>query len=135
MADLEIVTGEGGDTMRCRYCGQLNQSRTKEERAELARLGAARRRERLAQEAEIARLAAEQERDARRERKGAGVKSWWASMTQEERSARAKRAAATLARKRAGGDLPDVLVRPKLSPGEVAQAKNELARASLAPKS
>lgn len=112
---------------------QLNQSRTKEERAELARLGAARRRERLAQEAEIARLAAEQERDARRERKGAGVKSWWASMTQEERSARAKRAAATLARKRAG-ELPDVLARPKLSPGEVAQAKNELARASIAPQ-
>jgi Zn-dependent protease with chaperone function len=29
MADLEIVTGEGGgDTMRCRYCGQLNQTRT-----------------------------------------------------------------------------------------------------------
>lgn len=29
MADLEIVTGEGGgDTTRCRYCGQLNQTRT-----------------------------------------------------------------------------------------------------------
>ncbi|HYH84360.1 MAG TPA: M48 family metallopeptidase [Pyrinomonadaceae bacterium] len=29
MADLEIATGEGGgDTMRCRYCGQMNQTRT-----------------------------------------------------------------------------------------------------------
>src|SRR5919202_697720 len=28
MADLEIVSGEnGGDTIRCRYCGQLNQTR------------------------------------------------------------------------------------------------------------
>ena len=29
MADLESVTGaNGGDTVRCRYCGQLNQTRT-----------------------------------------------------------------------------------------------------------
>src|SRR5437870_13614653 len=28
MADLEIVSGEqDGDTVRCRYCGQLNQTR------------------------------------------------------------------------------------------------------------
>src|SRR5918911_1541963 len=27
MADLEILDGEGGETMRCRYCGQLNNVR------------------------------------------------------------------------------------------------------------
>jgi Zn-dependent protease with chaperone function len=28
MADLEILGGEGGETIRCRYCGQLNNVRT-----------------------------------------------------------------------------------------------------------
>jgi Zn-dependent protease with chaperone function len=34
MADLEIVSGEnGGDTVRCRYCGQLNQTKAEGGRA------------------------------------------------------------------------------------------------------
>src|SRR5918997_490592 len=28
MADLEMLGGEGGETIRCRYCGQLNQTRS-----------------------------------------------------------------------------------------------------------
>lgn len=106
---------------------QMNQSRTKEERAAFARQGAENRRQRLASEAEIARLAAAQERDALREKRGAGVKSWWASMTPEERSERAKRAAETLARKRGVSHLP-------LQPSPTVREQVVTGRASVAPK-
>src|SRR5918912_284808 len=37
MADLETLGGEGGETIRCRYCGQLNNVRTQTGQARCGR--------------------------------------------------------------------------------------------------
>lgn len=121
-------------TALARKAAQAGNARlTPEERSERARKAAQTRRERAERDAEIKRLADEQVAEARREKMGRGIKGFWANMTPEERTARAKASAATLAAKRAAAKAGIPFIRPTpLKPAEIAQAKVQIARAASA---